>query len=230
MNMHVGSELALELHRQAVERRKRMAMGAKPKVATVVAAPVIIIPQPARVRLAQTRYLSPIGPLQPETQDRERPWIIYPNADSRLYARVRHYAKRQRPPHPSDADRSTYRWPIGPIKPKYVAGVVIGVRRDVLEIRTRAVTAITPKQIIKEVCDKHGVEHADLISARRTAVLTLPRFEAVYRMKTETLLSYPQMGRLMHRDHTSCIHAYRQFCKLIASGKVERPSPSIAAE
>ena len=229
MNMHVGSELALELHRQAIERRKRMAMAAKPKAAPVVVlppiAPVVIRPHvPARVLLARVLYADPIGPLQPKPRP---PWVIYEENNYLLYKRLNHYARRHRDRHPLDA--RLHRLPIGPQKPTpSVAPPVIW--RDVLEIRTRAVTEITGAQIIKEVCAKHGVEEADLLSHRRTANLTLPRFEAVYRMRTETLLSFPQMGRLLRRDHTSSVYAYHKFCKMIADGKVERPSLSIAAE
>ena len=62
MNMHVGSELALELHRQAVERRKRMGMATKPRPVVIPQARVVHI-VPPREALARVLYPHPIGPI-----------------------------------------------------------------------------------------------------------------------------------------------------------------------
>jgi hypothetical protein len=177
MNMHVGSELALELHRQAVERRKRMAMGAK------LAKPV---PAPA------VRHIPNMGFLR---------GLV-------------------RPPHVQDA--VLYLEPIGPIRV-----------RDILMIASPPESSqISARRIMREICEQYGVTKIDLISDRRTANLVRPRQHACYRLRTETTLSYPQIGKLMGgRDHTTAIASYRKFLSQLEAGKVTVALPSsLAAE
>ena len=176
MNMHVGSELALELHRQAVERRKRMAMGAK----------VAKRPAPA------VRHIPNMG----------------------------FFRGLPRPAHSLDA--VLYLEPIGPIRV-----------RDIMMIASpKESTQISARRIIREICEQYGVTHIDLISDRRTACLVRPRQHACYRLRTETTLSYPQIGKLMGgRDHTTAIASYRKFLSQLEAGKVTVALPSsLAAE
>jgi len=39
-------------------------------------------------------------------------------------------------------------------------------------------------------------------------------------MKTETALSYPQMGRVMGRDHTTALHGVRRFKAMLEAGEI----------
>lgn len=58
--------------------------------------------------------------------------------------------------------------------------------------------------IVREVCEKYGISKLDLISARRAVPYTHARHEAMYRMRHETPLSLPQIGKkLGGRDHTT---------------------------
>ena len=175
MNMHVGSELALELHRQAVERRKRMGM---------VTAPA---PKPVVVRLIPNReYL-------------------------RNCPRPEHYQ-----------DATLYVAPIGPIRV-----------RDWLHVESPKEGAQkSAKRILAEICALYGVSLVDLISDRRTACLTRPRQHACYRLRMETPLSLPQIGRLMGgRDHTTILYNYRKFEVMRDAGKLVMVDPlPLAAE
>jgi chromosomal replication initiator protein len=69
------------------------------------------------------------------------------------------------------------------------------------------------KQIAREVAAKHGVPMVDLKSARRDRPTVLARQEAIYRMRTETLRSLPEIGRFFNRDHTTALHAVRVHSK-----------------
>lgn len=63
-----------------------------------------------------------------------------------------------------------------------------------------------------------SVTRADILSARRTANVVLPRHIAVYLAKHLTPFSYPAIGRFFGgRDHTSAIHAVRRIEKLVRS-------------
>lgn len=118
--------------------------------------------------------------------------------------------------------RVLYPAPIGPIRV-----------RDIIAVATPAESS--PKlsrRIMHEICQLYGVTLIDLISNRRTACLTRPRMHAYYRLRTETTLSYPQIGKLMGgRDHTTAMHGYKRFLAQVEAGKVtvDLP-PSLAAE
>lgn len=66
---------------------------------------------------------------------------------------------------------------------------------------------------IQRVVAKHfQVERADILSARRTAVVVKPRQVAMYLAKEMTLRSLPEIGRRFGgRDHTTVLHAVRKI-------------------
>jgi hypothetical protein len=81
------------------------------------------------------------------------------------------------------------------------------------ETRLPAVTLTTPawKQIVQDVCDKHGFTLPEILGARRSKVIVIARHEAFYRLSTETTMSLPQIGyRMGGKDHTTVIHGIRQ--------------------
>jgi len=66
------------------------------------------------------------------------------------------------------------------------------------------------KAIVKEVCEKHGITMGQMVCRQRSRPLVAARFEAYYRLSNETLLSLPQIGKLMGgKDHTSVMHGIR---------------------
>ena len=70
---------------------------------------------------------------------------------------------------------------------------------------------ITWKQIALQVAAKHKVSLIDIRSPRRDRPTVRARHEAFWRMKQETRLSLPQIGRFMGgRDHTTVLHGIRK--------------------
>ena len=129
-------------------------------------------------------------------------------------------------------DALIYVGPIGPMLVRdllHVASAPASAMPHEKAFPTRRVHAL---RILNEVCTQYGVTKLDLISDRRTANLMRPRMHAYYRLRTETTLSFPQIGRLMGgRDHTTAMHGYKKFLAQVEAGKVvvELP-PSLAAE
>ena len=75
------------------------------------------------------------------------------------------------------------------------------------------------KRILREVAEKHGVTVNDILSSRRAARIVHARQETVWRMKTETTFSYPEIGRrLGGKDHTTIMHALRRYEQMRKSG------------
>jgi len=110
-----------------------------------------------------------------------------------------------------------------PAKPP--AEAVRIVFRDVILVSSsRADLANTPatisqaETILREVCLSHRIRRNELLSARRDAALVRARHEACWRMKNETSLSYPQIGRLLGgRDHTTILHGVRKHAERMAA-------------
>ena len=75
--------------------------------------------------------------------------------------------------------------------------------------------------IVREVAEKFQVSLIDLLSARRTANIVIPRHYAMWRCRKETFMSLPAIGRLFRRDHTVAFYAVEKIEKLIAEGKLE---------
>jgi hypothetical protein len=79
----------------------------------------------------------------------------------------------------------------------------------------------TGTDILREVAEKHGLEVRDLLGPWRKLEIARARHEAVYRMREETSLSFPAIGRLMGgRDHTTAINSHKKFKALLAKGEV----------
>ena len=74
--------------------------------------------------------------------------------------------------------------------------------------------AITPKQIIAAVAGFYDVSIRDLIKKGRKKEIVKPRQAAMYLMRSETSVSYPNIGeRLGGRDHTTVMHAVEKIKK-----------------
>lgn len=68
------------------------------------------------------------------------------------------------------------------------------------------------------VCSYYKVDRVDFISQRRTAYVCKARQVAMYLARTLTPRSLPEIGRYMHRDHTTIISGVRKIEKLLAEG------------
>jgi hypothetical protein len=105
--------------------------------------------------------------------------------------------------------------------------VVIVVRQEQLDEADDKVPLFPQtawKTIIREVAAKHGVEIREMLSQRRGRPVVAARHEAVYRMRYETTMSLPQIGRRMGgRDHSTVLHGIRSHeCRLL--GMQYRPN------
>lgn len=79
---------------------------------------------------------------------------------------------------------------------------------DPLDLSAKTVN-LRWKNIVREVCEKTGVSMIDIRSHRRSPKsLIAARREAMFRLRNETLLSLPQIGKLMGGfDHTTVLHS-----------------------
>ena len=74
---------------------------------------------------------------------------------------------------------------------------------------------VTPDHVIDTVANYYRVSVDSLKSTSRSRTIAFPRQMAMYLVRTETELSYPQIGdRLGNRDHTTVLYGYEKISEL----------------
>lgn len=63
--------------------------------------------------------------------------------------------------------------------------------------------------ILHEITARYGVTMEELRGRSRLSRCTMPRLIAYVRLRDETALSYPAIGRMMDRDHSTIIYGER---------------------
>lgn len=77
---------------------------------------------------------------------------------------------------------------------------------------------ITGRQIAREVAARHGLTLEDFESPTRRRAIAWPRQEAMWAIRQNTHLSYPQIARIFRKkDHTTIIHGERAHAKRIGA-------------
>lgn len=75
-------------------------------------------------------------------------------------------------------------------------------------------------EIIKAVCEHYQTTKIDFLSQRRHAKLVRARQVAGYLARHLTLASFPEIGRLVQRDHTTVIHGAQKITQLRLTDQV----------
>jgi hypothetical protein len=78
------------------------------------------------------------------------------------------------------------------------------------------------KRIAFEVGQTYGVSFREMLSLRRDKVISRARQEAIWRVKNETAMSIPAIGRRFNRDHTTVIYAVRKHEERMAAREVSQ--------
>lgn len=68
---------------------------------------------------------------------------------------------------------------------------------------------LTGGHILGDVAQEYGVDVAALTNGRRFAELVEAREEAARRLYNEAHLSVTDIGRILHRDHSTVLHYLR---------------------
>lgn len=67
------------------------------------------------------------------------------------------------------------------------------------------------RRILEAVAKRHGLTPRDIIEQSRHRHVVLARREAIYYVVTETGMTFPAIGRVFCRDHTSIINNYKKY-------------------
>jgi len=65
-------------------------------------------------------------------------------------------------------------------------------------------------QVVRLIRPRRGVTVEDLVSRDRHKNVSAARHEIIYWIRTKLDWSYPEIGKLFERDHTSIMSAYRK--------------------
>lgn len=68
-------------------------------------------------------------------------------------------------------------------------------------------------EIVKAVAEKHGVGVKEIFGHGKRHKAMLARREVCWRLKTERGMTYSSIGRFVHRDHTTVMHAVKMYEK-----------------
>lgn len=69
----------------------------------------------------------------------------------------------------------------------------------------------TAKSIQLEFCEKYGITLEEMLGKCRQKRLAVPRQEAMAAVRTRLGWSYPRIGRLFRKDHTTVLWACRKY-------------------
>lgn len=87
---------------------------------------------------------------------------------------------------------------------------------EIEEAEDKVEEPVTVRRIKRAVCSYFKVTNIDLISARRTKDIVIPRQVAMYLCKHLTIHTWPQIGRAFGgRDHTTVIHAVERIDNML---------------
>jgi chromosomal replication initiation ATPase DnaA len=83
----------------------------------------------------------------------------------------------------------------------------------------RVTTEDKGRLLIRSVAHEYGVTFHDLIGEGRSKCFVFPRQLAMYRLRHERGLSYPQIAKLFNKDHSTCCYAVERMENLIQRGE-----------
>ncbi len=69
--------------------------------------------------------------------------------------------------------------------------------------------AMTSEKILTKIAEKYEVTVEDIKGTKRTKQIATPRHVAVYMIRELTNMSFPQLGKLFDRDHTTILNSYQ---------------------
>lgn len=72
------------------------------------------------------------------------------------------------------------------------------------------------------ICEKHGVEWADIMKQNRVAKIVRARQEICWDMVVNLKMSFYGVGIKLNRDHTTVLHAVERHKKLLEAQNNER--------
>lgn len=71
------------------------------------------------------------------------------------------------------------------------------------------------QKIIENTSNAYGISIEDVLGDRRQKETVLPRHIIMYKLRKELELSFPKIGKIFGKDHTTIIHAFNKIEKML---------------
>lgn len=85
---------------------------------------------------------------------------------------------------------------------------------------------MTPEQIIAEVAEEFGYTVEELIGPSKARAVSTARSVAMYAVRKQTDLTFPEIGVFFNRDHSTIVTGCGRVEKLLAAhGALPEPEP-----
>lgn len=81
---------------------------------------------------------------------------------------------------------------------------------------------ITKESIIEMICFKYSVTFEELVSQNRTPKLVFARHLCMFLLYTQAKINCKEVGRILHRDHTTVIHARQSILNYIETNSLNK--------
>ena len=92
------------------------------------------------------------------------------------------------------------------------------LENGISSITRPTVKAITPKQIISQVCEYYDISEEDIRSKKKSREIAFPRQVAMYLLKHMTDLTFQAIGEMLGvTNHTTVVYGVRKITEAIAS-------------
>ena len=74
-------------------------------------------------------------------------------------------------------------------------------------------TTVTVDKIFASIFKKYNIHREDILGTRRTKDITFARHVSIYLIRSITEMSYPNIGKMFNRDHTTIMSSYESVKK-----------------
>lgn len=78
---------------------------------------------------------------------------------------------------------------------------------------------VSINEVLEKMVTLYGISMDDLMSRSRRSDIAVARQIAMYTLRTSLGLSYPRIGKVFERDHTTAIHACNKVAKMFAEAE-----------
>lgn len=100
-------------------------------------------------------------------------------------------------------------------------GITLDIVREALcDLDRQMVAPLKPENILAGVCSYFGLDNKELMSGRRQRTISLARSVAMYLVRKNSRLSFPEIaGKLGKRNHSTVISACRRIERAVAKNE-----------
>ena len=79
---------------------------------------------------------------------------------------------------------------------------------------------MTVEKIFSAITDHYGISRDDMVGKKREKAIAEARHISIYLIREITEMSFPNIGKLYDRDHTTILSSYQKISRQVKSDPV----------